>query len=160
MSSGAFTVRILAKFVAVTVAGAWGLHMYQTMKENNNTSTITNKLPDFKKKDDLAKDYLQNLAKSGDELAKRALQSSPNSSSPALVMPIVNQPSEEFRFDVSKEGLIGALTKLLEAKRSFEQSIHQQYRKTGKYPANYKETLTNIQQDKAEIKKLIKSFQQ
>ena len=111
-----------------------------------------------------AHEFLSKLAVKGDEIAAKTVdvvESSRAAHAPAsLPMPAVPSvlPEEEFRFDVSKEGLAGTIQSMLEAKRTYETNYLEECRRTRRYPPDFAQQCREMRREKEELKRLLKGL--
>lgn len=110
-----------------------------------------------------AHEFLSKLAVKGDEVAAKTVdvvESSRTAHVPLLPVPTVPSalPEEEFRFDVSKEGLAGTLQSMLEAKRTYEKNYLDECRRTRRYPPDFAQQCREMRKEKEELKRLLKGL--
>ncbi|GBG25372.1 Hypothetical Protein FCC1311_015902 [Hondaea fermentalgiana] len=110
--------------------------------------------------------FLQELASKGDEQASKILDTEQDNADgsggadgnagdgPAF-------GSDEFRLDVSREGLIRTFTMMLDMKRLQESQEIERIRKLpiSRRPLDYEESLRQFRQEKAELKERLKALQ-
>ena len=109
-----------------------------------------------------ARDFLAKLANSGDEIAAKTVVSATTTPTKVPTLPqnhLKEVDTEPFRFDVTREGLTGALESILETKRSYEMSFLNETRRTGRYPADFTQRCKELREEKEELKRLIKGLE-
>lgn len=104
-----------------------------------------------------AREFLAELGEQGDNLALRVVDAGDQSN--AAVSAAAEEP-EEFRLDVSKDGLSRTLGAVLETKRIFEAREIARIRRIPVWqrPAGHEEELRTLRKEKAEIKRLLKDL--
>jgi hypothetical protein len=107
-----------------------------------------------------AHEFLAKLAKTGDEVAAKTVEATSKTGDIKVAAPQLLQAprvdvAEEFRFDVSREGLAGALQSILETKRSYEKNLINEARRTGRYSSDFAQQCRQLREEKDELKRMI-----
>lgn len=108
-----------------------------------------------------AHEFLSKLATKGDATAAKTVKSveSVHADSAAMkplsIPTVASIPDEEFRFDVTREGLAATLQGMLEARRAIETRFIEDCRRTGRYPPDFADRCREMRADKEEVKRVL-----
>jgi len=113
-----------------------------------------------------AREFISKLADKGDDVAAKTVSTVQRQASvPKLAtLPVTTTTTstfgdEGFRFDVTREGLIGTISTMLESKRTFETNFINECRRTGRYPPDFAQRCKEMREEKEELKRILDGLQ-